>query len=433
MITDRLDRFINNERVQDFRQYSPAPIGRILAHFGDPHLAVPCIHVAGTNGKGSVAHMLNGIFTEAGYTAGLYTSPHLRTVNERIMVRGVPISDSDLSALIDAIVDFAGSDPSNSPTYFDLLTACAFRYFHQRGVDIAIIETGLGGRLDSTNVVVPLCSVITDISMDHAHILGGTLPAIAREKAGIIKTGVPAVTSNLDPDVITVLDEEAISKNAPLLRLSRDFSAGNITRFDQSIRFDYSFLSGQRHDMKGVEVNHPLGKQAANSSCAITACLLVRGRFPLLTDAPIRAALKRFSAPGRFQKLCRDPLIIFDPAHNVAAMREMAALVAALHPGRSITTVLTLMKDKDIEGIIAVLEEFGMAAIYFSLDDPRCYRPAPGSHSRVLHEIIHADEARLAAALDARIGAESLIFFTGSFRLYGAALNYAGRHPLKCT
>jgi dihydrofolate synthase / folylpolyglutamate synthase len=432
MITDRLTSFINNESLQDFRQYSPDQITRILDHFGAPHRAVRTIHIAGTNGKGSTAHMLNSIFTSAGYSTGLFTSPHLMAVNERIRVGNVPISDDDFSALIDEIIDYTGSDTNIKPTYFDILTACAFRYFRERGVDIAIIETGLGGRLDSTNVIIPLCSIITEISIDHAHILGDTTPRIAREKAGIIKNGVPAVTSNIDPEILAVLEDEAKVKNAPLYRLSKEFSAQNITRLNGGFRYDYSFPEKGHHLIPGIEVPHPLEKQVDNSSSAITASLLLRGLFPGLTDDVLRLGLNNFSAPGRFQILSRDPLVIFDPAHNVAAFREMIKLIRSLYPLRRVTPVLAIMKDKDIAGIMSVLEDYAMTSIYFALDDPRCYRPGTGDHPLAINEIIHDDEVELARSLDNKISGDSLFFFIGSFRLYGAAMEYAKHHGAKC-
>lgn len=433
MITARLDRFINNETVQDFRHYSTDHIRNILDRFGTPHQSLHAVHIAGTNGKGSVAHMLNGIFTEAGYTAGLYTSPHLLTVNERIIVGNSPIPDKDLSLLIDEIIGCVDSDESLNPTYFDILTACAFRYFHSRGIDIAIIETGLGGRLDSTNIVTPLCSIITDISLDHAHVLGGTLPLIAREKAGIIKPDVYVITSNLDPDIIAVLNIEARSKKAPLLRLSRDFSTTGITGTETGFRYDYAFNGRTRHDISGLEINHPMEKQVSNSSCAVTASLLLRNRFPKITDDVIRDGLQHFSAPGRFQVLCGHPLVIFDPAHNVAAMREMIGLVRVRYPRRHVLPVLTLMRDKDIGGIMDVLEEHRMRVLYFAIDDPRCYLPEPGSHPRVITRVIRADENELGRALDSEICVDSLFFFIGSFRLYGTARGYAQRHEAKCS
>ena len=433
MITDKLDMFINNENRTDFRHYGLDHVLRLLDHFGSPNRSITTIHIAGTNGKGSAAHMLNGIFMTAGYTTGLYTSPHLLEINERIRVQNSVITDDEFGRYVDEIIDCAGADPSLNPTYFDILTVCAFRYFKDRRVDIAIIETGLGGRLDSTNVIVPLSTIITEISLDHVHILGNTIEEITREKAGIIKEKVPVVTSNTDPEIVKILAEKSEEMRAPLLSLNRDFSAGKIIERETGYRYDYSLTAGPAVSIPGVEFDHPLEKQIANSCCAITASILARSRFPNLTDDAIAKGMKVFSAPGRFQMLGRKPLIIFDPAHNLAAVREMIHLILKKYPSRDITVILTLMKDKDIAGIMSVLEINGLAVIYYAFDETRCYRPEPSAHAPVVKKIITADESELCRSLDMMITGTSLYFFIGSFRLYRTALNYAEHHASNCS
>jgi dihydrofolate synthase/folylpolyglutamate synthase len=428
MNTDKLNRFVNNENRADFRHYGLDHVRKLLDHFGSPDRALTAIHIAGTNGKGSVAHMLNSIFMTAGYRTGLYTSPHLLEINERIRIQNSVIADEEFGRYVDEIVDCAGTDPSIHPTYFDILTVCAFRYFSDRRVDIAIIETGLGGRLDSTNVIVPLSTIITDISMDHVHILGNTLDDIAREKAGIIKEKVPVVTSNTDPEIMSVLAGKSKKMSAPLFSLNRDFSAGSIVEHKTGYCFDYSLTAGPAVSIPGVELEHPLEKQIANSCCAITSSIFARSSFPNLSDEAIRRGMKAFAAPGRFQVLGRRPFILFDPAHNLAAVREMIDLLIKKYPSHDVTVVLTLMKDKDITGIMSVLEKKGLAAIYYALDEERCYRPEAGAHARVIKKIISADEAELCRSLDKIATGNSLFFFTGSFRLYRTALNYAEHH-----
>jgi len=252
MNTDKLNTFINNENRTDFRQYGLDHVAKLLDHFGSPNRSITTIHVAGTNGKGSVAHMLNSIFMSAGYATGLYTSPHLLEINERIRIRNSAISDEDFARYVDEIVAYAGADPALHPTYFDILTVCAFRYFCDLRVDIAIIETGLGGRLDSTNVIVPLSTIITEISMDHVHILGNTLEEITREKAGIIKEKVPVVTSNTDPGILKILIETSYEMNAPIFSLNRDFSAKNIIERGAGYRYDSSTPSKNRSPTAAV-------------------------------------------------------------------------------------------------------------------------------------------------------------------------------------
>jgi len=212
MIREKLSRFINNENRTNYSQ-DLDHVRAVLELAGNPHAAFQSIHIAGTNGKGSVAHMLNSIFMNSGYRTGLYTSPHLLEINERIKIQDENIPDQVFGGYVD---DISASLDSTGimPTYFDVLTACAFRYFSENHVDIAVIETGLGGRLDSTNVVTPCCSVITGISLDHMDILGNTLEAIAREKAGIIKYKVPVVTANQYPMVLDIIDSASQSNRS---------------------------------------------------------------------------------------------------------------------------------------------------------------------------------------------------------------------------
>lgn len=426
MKSDRLNRFINNERTPDLRHYGLDPVRALLEHFGNPHASLRTIHIAGTNGKGSVAYMLHRIFSRAGYMTGLYTSPHLLELNERIRMGDELIPDNVFERYLDEIIDYADATSPMTPTYFDILTACAFRYFRDRRADIAIIETGLGGRLDSTNVVTPICSVITDISIDHAHILGKTLAAIAAEKAGIIKESVPVVTSNTGAGVMTVLAGAAASKRAPLLALGRDFSAENINPVNSGFTYDYSMPGEPRAAINRIELALPLRKQVNNSCCAITACIKARPLFPALSDDAVRDGLKTLVVPGRFQALSGKPLIIFDPAHNEAAIRVMMGLLRERHPGKEVTIVLTLMKDKDIPAIVSILAGSGYRIIYYIIDDPRCYRPPAGPASAPFKEIITSAGDALHRALDGLLSDNSLFFFTGTFRHYGAAIGYAG-------
>jgi dihydrofolate synthase/folylpolyglutamate synthase len=433
MNNSKLNRFVNNENRTDFRHYGLDHVRKLLDQYGSPNNSIRTIHIAGTNGKGSVAHMLHSIFMNAGYVTGLYTSPHLLEINERIRIQDIPITDEEFSRYLDEIADYADTDTSINPTYFDILTVSAFRYFSDRRVDIAIIETGLGGRLDSTNVIVPQCTIITDISMDHAAILGSTLGEIAREKAGIIKEKVPVVTSNTDPEIMKILIEKSKELHAPLFSLERDFSARNIMEHESGYRYDYSLHTDLPVEIPGIELHHPLEKQIANSCCAITASILSRRRFPDLSDDAVMKGLIRFVAPGRFQVLARKPLVLFDPAHNVAAVGEMIKLVLKKYPSHAVTLILSIMKDKDIAGIMSVLQENGLTALYYTLDEVRGYRPPAGAHPRVLKKIIAGDETELVRSLDRMITGNSLFFFIGSFRLYGTALKYAEHHMLNCS
>jgi dihydrofolate synthase/folylpolyglutamate synthase len=422
MIPDKLKRFINNENLVHYRQ-DLDHVRALLEHIGNPQSCIKTIHIAGTNGKGSVAHMLNSIFIKSGYITGLYTSPHLLEINERIKIQNENIPDELLSDYVDQIAAYSDST-GRMPTFFDMLTACAFRYFCDKRVDIAIIETGLGGRLDSTNVVTPLCSIITSISMDHNDILGATLPAIAGEKAGIIKKNVPVITVNQERGVLDVIDSVARSKQSDLFVLNGHFSINKIIENDDGYIYDYSLNVNPSTTMSRVELNNPVVVQIANSSLAITASIIVRNYYPNLTDENIRRGLKTFIVPGRCQILSTTPLVLYDPAHNEAAMDLMIKFILEKYAHRDITLVLTIMKDKNINNILPIIKKSAKPVIYYILDDPRCYQPT-ASESSYYNKIIIHDEDALHALLDSIKSKNSMFFFLGSFRLYRVALNYA--------
>ncbi len=426
MISKKLARFINNESRATYLDYSPRHALLLLERFGNPHRHIKTFHVGGTNGKGSVAHMLHSILDRAGYATGLYTSPHLLTVNERITVGPTRIGDARLEAYVDDINRLIESDTSLTPTYFDVLTVCAFRHFHDSRVDAAVIEVGLGGRLDSTNVIEPLVAVITEISMDHTSLLGATASAIAREKAGIVKPAVPLVTSFQDPEVMPVLEQAAREQGAPLFRIGREFSSLNHSEIDGGHRFDYRLGVNQESHITGIEIGLLPPFQISNACCAATAALLSRHSFPRIDDDAIRDGLRACRIPGRFEMLAASPLIIFDPAHNESAMARMIDLVVKRFQGMEIFPVVTFMNDKNVSSMAELFRARRLRCIYFVLRDERCHNPlAAAGIDDIFAEVVVHEETSLFQTLDAVASPRSLFFFTGSFRLYGAALNYA--------
>lgn len=426
MIAEKLARFINNETRSSYLEYSPDHARRLLGHFGDPHRHLTTFHIAGTNGKGSVAHMLHAILCRGGYSTGLYTSPHLLSVNERIIVGSSTITDPDLEAYIDDIIHVVDSDLSLTPTYFDVLTVCAFMFFHESRVDAAVIEVGLGGRLDSTNAVEPLVSVITEISNDHTPLLGANPVSIAREKAGIIKDAVPVVTSFQESLVMSVLNDATREKGAPLFRLGNDFSALQHVEFEGGHCFDYHLAGGRETEIKGLEISLAPPLQVGNACCAVTAAILARSSFPALNDEAIREGLRECRIPGRFEMLSVNPPIIFDPAHNESALASMIDFVVKTHPGKDVFPVVTFMHDKNIPAMAALFRSRRLRALYYVINDDRCHHPAASDAvADVFSEIIVHDQSLLFRTLDSLTSPRSLFFFTGSFRLYRTALDYA--------
>jgi len=297
-------------------------IRQLLRYAGNPHKKFPSIHIAGTNGKGSTSSMIAAIFTAAGYNVGLYTSPHLVHFNERIRINGKIISNKDVvkyTAMLKPQIQ------QSQATFFEATTAMAFKYFADKQVDLAVIETGLGGRLDSTNVITPIVSVITSIGKDHVEQLGNTLSSIASEKAGIIKPRIPVV---LGP--ISGIARQVILRRAKLLRSSVLYSEKIAIPENISVQ-----LQGEY--------------QQANVRCAVAACVVASNKF-VLGDEAIKKGLEHTvelsGLRGRFEMIHSTPRVILDVAHNPAGIHSLVSAVKKLSY-KKLVVVFGVMKDKD--------------------------------------------------------------------------------------
>lgn len=421
---DRLSALASFERSGGFAQgeYSQDAIRTVLDRVGNPHRDFKSIHVAGTNGKGSVCHMLHAIFSAAGCRTGLYTSPHLERINERIVINGMQISDEALDLRIAEILDaFVG--PGAAPTYFDALTAICFRHFSREKIDIAIVETGLGGRLDSTNVIAPCVSIITDISLDHTAVLGNSLPGIAKEKAGIIKAGVPVVSSNSRASVVRVLAQRSRELGAPLHLLGRDFHVRTTGESAPAhIRLDYSGTACTLHD---VPVAATGDFQAKNAALAIHAAFLAGSCALPVTEEAIRAGLAGLSIPGRMARLNDSPRILFDPAHNPAAMREVLDALGKRTRNSRLIVVFSVMRDKDHIRMARMIASRAHLVFYFESDDPRGLKAAqldPGlvSATGAPWRFVGSND-ELDRSLHECLARDDVLLFTGSFRLFRTA------------
>lgn len=296
----------------------------LLERLGDPHLLVPAVHVAGTKGKGSTAAMVTSALAAQGYKTGLYTSPHLHSVVERIRVGLEPISHGEFSSLVEQAwpaVEWVGeSGEYGTVTFFELMTALAFFHFSQIGADFQVVEVGLGGRLDATNVVTPEVSVITSISLDHTATLGDTLALIATEKAGIIKQGVPVVVAPQPEEAMAVFVEIAAERRAPLVQVEKELSWSRRGADMDGQTFDVAGLRGS------YSVRIPLlgDHQLENAATAIATAETLVGKGVALSDDSILQGLSRVEWPGRLQVLSRDgPQIVVDGAHNPYSMRRL--------------------------------------------------------------------------------------------------------------
>ncbi|WP_459924428.1 bifunctional folylpolyglutamate synthase/dihydrofolate synthase [Desulfatiferula olefinivorans] len=310
----------------------------ILARLGNPHRDFRCIHVAGTNGKGSVASTLSHILHRAGYRTGLYTSPHLVSFNERISIDNVNVTNDEVVESYRAVE--AANTGERSATFFELTTAMAFYLFSKKKVDFAVIETGMGGRLDATNIIDPLLSVITNISLEHKSYLGSTLSAIAFEKAGIIKPGVPVISAATQRPVIDVIRRTAEEKNAPCYLYRKDFKA---RRTSEPGRFTYYGLDHHWPDMK----THLLGRhQVDNAALSLCGAEILMDRVPGLDETAIREGLAETRWAGRLEIVSERPLTLVDGAHNLMSIHTLAAYLKETFSGRTITLITGILDDK---------------------------------------------------------------------------------------
>ncbi len=323
-------------------------ITQILDGLGNPQSRFAIIHVAGTNGKGSIASALATILQLAGYRVGLYTSPHLIRFNERICIDGEPIDDDAVVASWEAVKAVHQGD--REPTFFEFSTAMALYEFARQEVDFAIIETGMGGRLDATNVVSPILSIITNISLEHKSYLGNTIAAIAYEKAGIIKPGVPVVTGVTQKSARAAVEKKATEESAPLFLKGRDFQV----RSKGTGGFSYT---GMDHRWPKMQTSLAGAHQIDNASLVLAACeLLMRGQANI-TETHIKNGLAQNRWPGRLEVVSEKPFVILDGAHNLMAARRLKSFLKTALAGKRITMVAGILDDKPYRAILKDLTE----------------------------------------------------------------------------
>ncbi len=323
-----------------------ATIRRMLAGLGNPHHRYPCIHVAGTNGKGSVASNLAAVLMRSGYRVGLYTSPHLVRFNERIKIDGKDITDADIVRLYRRVRQ--ALPIGREPTFFEFTTAMALDEFSHRKVDWAVIETGMGGRLDATNILTPALSIITNISLEHREYLGRTLREIAFEKAGVIKRRRPVVTGVRQASALSVVAQTALKRSAPLFRLGAQF------RVRRAIGGRFTYY-GMNHVWADMATGLQGGYQAENAALTLAACELLMKKAPRISSSSIREGLITNRWPGRLELICETPLVMLDGAHNLAAARQLARHLTLHFNNRKITMVVGILDDKPYEAMLRLL------------------------------------------------------------------------------
>jgi dihydrofolate synthase / folylpolyglutamate synthase len=338
-----------------------------------PHEKIKAIHVAGTNGKGSTVCYLRNILEAAGYRVGTFTSPFFEVFNERISVNGQPIPDAEIVRLTNIIYPLAielEATDLGSPTEFEIITAMAFYYFgNQEDVDIVVFETGLGGRLDSTNIVQPLLTVITNIGYDHMNLLGETLPEIAFEKAGIIKRGVPLITSAEQEEAIKVIMDKAHSLQSPVYCLNLDYHITKELHIAEGERFSVSTPNETFHDLVITMKGEHQIKNAALSLMTIN--VLQQQQDFTIHEIHIREGLKKAKWIGRFETLCDEPTIIIDGAHNPEGINSLVKTLSTRFRDQSIHIIFCALKDKKLSDMVRPLETVADSITFTSFDFPR--------------------------------------------------------------
>lgn len=423
---DYLYSYVDYSLTHNFR-YTPDKfdLGRMYDFLGlldNPQKKYPVIHIAGTKGKGSTAALISSSFVSAGYQVGLYTSPHLQNFTERIQINGQEISQADLVKLVSFVKPFVAEVAQL--TTFEVTTALAFLYFAQRKVDVAVVEVGLGGRLDATNVVDPLVSVITSLSMDHVSILGDTLPKIAFEKAGIIKPGRPVVLAPQPEEARQVIEAVAQERHSPLFEVGHDFlyTAGDHSLTGQSFKVWQSDLTS----LAAVQLRTQLlGQHQVENGATAYAALQVAGRQGIaIDDQAIRDGFQSVQWPGRFELMRYDPPVVVDSAHNRESALRLGQALQDYLPGRPVVLVFGVSEDKDIEGMLAELlprvsQVITTQSVHPRAIDAEKLAELARQHGALPVKAVLPVEAALAEAL-ALAGNDAVVLVTGSLFIVAA-------------
>lgn len=403
-------------------------MNKLLRGLGNPHKKTKSIHIAGTKGKGSTATMLARMIQANGYKVGLYTSPHVSSLHERIMINSDMISRKQMLGLINRIHPVVEklSKKNDGPTFFEIMTAIAFLHFADSEVDISIIETGLGGRLDSTNVVNPELVGITHISIDHQNLLGNTIDSIAREKAGVIKKGIPVFTVPQEPVAMRVLKKYANAQKAPLLVTGKD------------IDFSYRFESSREHGphtriclttphsrFEHLRVPLPGEHQAINCGLALAILDKLKHRGYIIDDQKAIGGLNQVKLIGRMEIVNKDPHVLVDTAHNAASIRALIQAIGQHIPYDSLIIIFGCNNDKDVRGMLTELQYGADKVIFTRSNSPKAVFPADLAEvytevcGKMCQTALSLKEAmRIARGAVTR---EDLICITGSFYLVGQA------------
>lgn len=397
-------------------------MNRLLDRLGKPQRAFKCIHVAGTNGKGSVTAMIGNILISAGYKVGMFISPFLEEFTERIQIGLNPIPKEELCSITEQVkkeVDYL----NGQGIYFNefaIITSIGFVYFARHNVDFAVVEVGLGGRLDSTNVIDPMVSVITSISYDHMHILGNTLEAIAFEKAGIIKKSRPVVVYPQQEGVMSVISDVGRQRNAPIIPVD----IKNIKEVSLEIEhqvFDFTFYD---KIYKNIVLHLSGHHQVLNAATALTCIMLLQKQGIDIPDKAVYDGMAHVRWPGRLELVRRRPDIILDGAHNPSGAAVLSDAIRAYYKGRRIILIIGILKDKAVDDILSNVCPLGDYIIATAPDNPRALLPEELGHRafKYCKNVVYIEGINLAIEKALEIATpEHLILICGSLYLVGEA------------
>ncbi len=395
-------------------------IDTLLERLGHPERSFRSVHIAGTNGKGSTAAMIAAGLHAAAFRTGLYTSPHLVRINERIQVDGSEIPDAEFGAAFEEVQRtveqlLAAGALELHPTFFEFVTAMAFCHFRSAGVEYAVVEAGLGGRLDATNVLRPQVAVITPIDFDHEALLGKAAASISAEKAGILKEGVTAVLAPQRPEAMPVLEARARELGITVIYAGRDWEAQNVRSSGGYYRFEALTTTGREVP---AELSLAGEHQVTNALTAIAA-LDALG----LTARAIEQGLREARWPGRLEKVADAPLVLLDGAHNPAGARALARFIQQHHPRRSVRLIYAAMRDKAVDEVAGILFPLAQEVILTRVSQPRALSP------ETLRDIVSHHHPRIrvtqnlaeALAVARAASRTDMILVTGSLFLVGEA------------
>jgi len=387
----------------------------LMGLLGNPEQKYPSLHVAGTKGKGSTCALMASALTAAGYKTGLYTSPHLQDYVERIQIDGQPVSHGQLVELVEQVKPHVALVPK--VTTFEITTALSFLYFAQQNVEAAVIEVGLGGRLDATNVVTPVVSVITALSYDHMAVLGNTLMLIAGEKAGIIKPGIPVVSSPQQEEARVVLERVAKETRARLTLVGRDvlFAAGEHSLDGQTLTV--SRKQKAENSQESVILRVPLlGQHQVVNAATGYAALKASGLK--ISDEAIRQGFAGVTWPCRFEIVRREPAVILDSAHNQDSFEKLIQTLEDYFPGRPVILIFGSSEDKDVAGMLSALKGRLKLVLATKAIHPRAFEPESivetANRLGVRAEAVAPVDAALARALELSAGGGEIVLSAGS-------------------